>query len=168
MPPIYTINFLQNNDILECIVKPYLLGYICHCTNKEDYKKIIESGYIKYSDKRENCRGYKQKLVCLADFRDITKNKEQLDNIMNMIRQYIFILKKEEYENIIPSRTEAQYWEYHDEGYLIPEYECWYKDKITLDKIEKIYKINTIQRLCQNKKINDAIINKIESYLKLN
>lgn len=136
--------------------------------NENGYNKIIECGYIKHSDKTKTCRGYKLKLVCLADFRDITKNQEQLINIAGMIIEYIFILKKEEHKNVIPSRTEAQYWEHHDEGSFIPYYECWYKDKITLDKIEKIYKINIKQVLYNNKIIDDTIINKIDSYLKLN
>ena len=87
--------------------------------------------------------GYKHKAVCLCDYRNIDINSNFYDDISEYIkRKHIFILKENEYKNIIPPKTEEEYNNSKDEGWLIPYFECWYKGILPLNKIKKIYCIN--------------------------
>ena len=167
LPPIKIINYIEQSGVLDNIIKPYLFGNICHCTDEKGFKKIISSGYIKYSDKSKNCYGYKHKLVCLADYRDLNKDKFQFDNIIGMLNQYIFVIKKEEHKNVISTRTQEQYESNKREGSFIPEYECWYKDKIELNKIEVIYELNNIYPPQPKANIPEHVIENLINYLDL-
>ena len=158
---IETINYDYNSNLMKCIIKPYFLGNIFHCARKEDFNLIIKNKYIDYTKRHKGSFGYKQKAVCLCDYRNIDiKNPFYKDISIYINRQYIFILKKEEYNNVIPPKTENEFNKTKKEGHLIPYFECWYKGKLSLNKIEKIYYINII-----NKPNEYKILDEISDYL---
>lgn len=138
---------MNGYDTLSSLVMPYLKGKVCHFTKKEYFYDILREKYIKYSDKRDTCFGYKHKYVCLADFRNIenvdSENKD-FKEILGQVTEYIFVLKQDEFVNIIQPKDEEYYLTHKNEGWFIPNFECWYNDKLYLDKIEKIYIINKI------------------------
>lgn len=113
-----------------------------------NFYNILKDNYINYSNKRETCYGYKHQLVCLADFRNIENNinieDKYFKEILGQITEYIFVLNQDEYVNIIPPKDEEYYLTHKNGGWFIPNFECWYNDKLYLNKIEKIYIINKI------------------------
>lgn len=160
---IETITYDYNSDEMKCLIKPYFLGNIFHCATKEDFESIIKDGYIDYTKLHKGSYGYKQKSVCLCDYRYLDRRKKFYKYISGYIyRKYVFILKKEEYRNVIPPKTEIEFDKTKDEGHLIPDLECWYKGKLPLSKIEKIYHINII-----NEPVELKIMKEVSMYLDL-
>ena len=156
-PQIETINYDYKSDEMECLIKPYFLGEIFHCATKEDFDSILENNYIDYTKRHSGSFGYKQKAVCLCDYRKLDRRNKFYKYISGYIyRKYIFILKKDEYKNIIPVKTEDEFDKTKEEGHLIPYFECWYSGILTLDKIKKIYYLNVYNRP-ENEKIIDLI-----------
>ena len=158
---IEVIDFDSRNDIIDYLVKPYLKGKVFHCADKYDFVSIIKDGYIDYTKRHKNSYGYNNKVVCLCDFRVIDINNPFFSNIMEYLKRgYLFILDEKEYPNIINPKTERVYNNTKEEGWLIPDFECWYKGILTLSKISIIYNINYI-----NSYINQDIYEQVCNYL---
>lgn len=141
---IIYINFKDREyEITKDLIVPYLSGKICHFTNFEAYKKIIEDGFIKTATD-ERCRGYIRKWVCMADFRNINTNKSSWQEITEIATKnnVIFVLEESAYGNI-EEPVDFSFRETNkEEGWYIPYFECWYKGILRLDKIKTIYYVD--------------------------
>lgn len=143
---------IQYQDIEKDVIDKYLAGNIFHITKENNFTSIISDfciyapnpdKYLPNYSQTSISFGYKEKAVCLLDYRNIIKNENyKTSQTMFYTNCYIFILNKTEHCNIIPSKSNE---EFRPDMYLIPEYECWYKDKISLDKIEKIIYIQKFE-----------------------
>ena len=169
IPPIETIEVDNNNFDRIQFIKKYLNGCICHTTSQKNFEgiikeKIIHPSNVDYGSKMfKYCSmGYNQNCVCLCDFRDLNKDETFLDTISQCLTyEYIFILKKSEYKNIINPKTEEEIKKNSDTEYGVPLYECWYKGDLSLDKIDKIFKVE-----CYNIDFKgEEITNLISQYL---
>ncbi len=136
-----------NDDEFEYLkfIQEELSGTICHTTLKnETYEKILKDGKIRHSQEKlsnwyKNSFGFNNNCVCLFDFRNTKHHTQYLKNAITcFFPYYIFILKKEEYPNIIPVKSYAEISANQDTGYGVPYYECWYKGDLSLEKIEKV------------------------------
>lgn len=158
---IETIDFDYYSDEMKYLIKPYFLGNIFHCATIENFNSILNNNYIDYTKIHKGSYGFKQQSVCLCDYRHLDRRKKFYKDISGYIyRGVVFLLKEEEYKNVIPPKTEKEYNKTKNEGHLIPNFECWYKGKLSLNKIKKIYRINVI-----NKPKEFNISQKISTYL---
>lgn len=135
-----------NGETFNCseFIENKLYGTICHTTKKENFKNIIKEGMIRHSQKDltkwyYNSFGYNNGCVCLFDFRTLKYDKKYLKNAITCFNPYyIFILKEDEYKNLIPSKIPDEIIANPQTGYGVPYYECWYKGNLDLNKIKKI------------------------------
>lgn len=147
---------IQYSDLEKEVVEKYLKGNIFHVTPEKNYKSIKKDGFI-YSPNPEKygtnfpqsniCYGYKENCVCLLDFRKIDSKSKLYETATEQIYNngYIFILDETIYNRVIPSKNCAEFTELNATHYFIPEYECWYPEKISLDDIKILLHIKYIE-----------------------
>lgn len=130
---------------------PLLTDEVFHITTDKNYKKILETGYIKNSlsfkskpttDYSKNSYFYKRWFISLFDWRKKKWNKwktlyEELWKYIPYAHQkkyIILILKK----NIHFGLKEINYKRVNKKHeIIIPFIEVWYKDKISINDISK-------------------------------
>ena len=143
---------VEYNDLQTEVIDMYLDNKVFHISNVNHFDSIINDGYIRASNpdkyasnysQSKICFGYKENAVCLLDYRNLDRDSCYYSTSTSMFFDecYIFVLKQDEYSNIIEAKSQETFNEIQTEKYFIPHFECWYKDKITLNKIENVLHI---------------------------
>ena len=147
-----------NNTGVRDKLFPLLLGEVFHATTEDAFMKIRESGYINFNkdcsrykiNYSQSCVSYGNKngLVCLFDFRQ--KSYEEINDCTNILlcpgnrheagMVVYFLLNKDSYEDlklqeVIPMGELKKYQH-------VPKVECWYPEKISLEKITEALIVN--------------------------
>jgi len=143
---------------------PMLLNNFFHVTGKDAFKKIRESGFINSNKNNaytytfpqsRNNYGARNGMVCLIDLRQksYAEAKNHASDGYNFLRprsnwkEVIFLLLDTTFHKDL--RLQARFnspmvgknyisMERFNKGTYVPEIECWYPEKITLNKISKV------------------------------
>lgn len=149
MAPDYSvIKVSDDNELLS-----HLINNIFHQTTFKAFESIKSDGCVKnnkdgsfqqsYSQSKTSF-GNKNGYVCLFDFREIkTIDDPQIEkeiliryNFMSdrITSNAYLILESKFHSEIIPNDQASTM----KGDFMIPKYECWYKDKLPLEKIKKV------------------------------
>lgn len=158
----------KNKELFDCLL-PLLVGNIFHVSNGDFLESILKSNEVKnnkegtfpyiFPQSKQNY-GARTGSVCLIDL--TTKNIMESGKIacdgyyflnprgwsqvvfLILDKKYFKNLKKQDRDN--PTLIGENYIPMSEvrKGTYIPEVECWYPDKISLDKFSKILIIDII------------------------
>ena len=178
---IINIAVLEGN--LKVKLFPLLLNKVFHVTNGEAFKKIKECGFI--NSNKENTYsfvfpqsdknfGARNGMVCLIDLRG--KNSTEAENYAG--DGYYFLRPKSDWKDVVflivdttfhkDLKLQARFNQpLVGENYIpmeeicigtyVPEIECWYPEKITLNKISDALIVNVVEEKenCRAKLLQD-------------
>ena|SRR3989344_96034 len=163
-------NIAATRDELKAKLLPLLLNKVFHVTGKESFEKIIESGTINPNineaypytfPQSANNFGVRNEMVCLIDLR----LKSYFD-AERYARDGYYFLRPRDWETVVfllldssfhkdlklqarfePALVGENYIPMEEvyKGTYIPEIECWYPAKITLNKISEVLIVSIAQ-----------------------